>query len=132
MSFTQARASTRIAQGRYRNSVRTFLMKKASLFNTHFIAIPFNAPSKEAAMVVADFLLSPQAQYSKNIPENWGDFTVLTVEKLEDDDKKLFDTLDLGKASLPFEEWDRNGIPEIPSSYIEALEKGWEENVLKN
>ena len=132
MSFTQARASTRIEQGRYRNSVRTFLMKKASLFNTHFIAIPFNAPSKEAAIVVADFLLSPQAQYSKNIPENWGDFTVLTVDKLKEDDKKLFDTLDLGKASLPFEEWDSNGIPEIPSSYIEALEKGWEENVLKN
>jgi putative spermidine/putrescine transport system substrate-binding protein len=132
MSFTQARASTRIAEGRYRKTVRTFLMNKASLYNTHFVAIPFNAPSKEAAMVLANFLMSPEAQYSKNVPDNWGDFTVLTVDKLDDKDKSLFNSLDLGDAALPFEEWDNNGIPEIPSAYIEAIEKGWEEHVLKN
>lgn len=131
MSYTQTRASTRIAEGRYGKSVRSFVLKDGSLYNTHFVAIPFNAPNKAGALVAANFLMSPEAQYSKNIPANWGDFTVLSLDRLSSEDRGKFTSLDLGAATVSLADLDKYAVPEIPSEYFVALEKGWEEHVLK-
>lgn len=130
-SYTQLNAYNRILQGRYKNTVRSFVMKDGSINNRHFVAIPFNAPNKAGAMVVADFLMSPVAQASKNDPMNWGDFTVLSMEKLGDQLTGVFDTIDLGEATVPLEILDKYAVPEVAPEYVTALEKGWEENVLK-
>jgi putative spermidine/putrescine transport system substrate-binding protein len=130
MSYHQADAANRIIAGRYPASVRTFVMKDCSIYNTHFTAIAFNAPNKAGAMTVANFLLSPGAQYSKNNPVNWGDFTVLDMGRLPPEWKKKFSTLDLGKSTLPFETLSKYAVPEIPSDYVEKLEDGWKAEIL--
>jgi putative spermidine/putrescine transport system substrate-binding protein len=129
MSFTQTNAATRIANGRYPPSVTSFLMTDGALSNTHFVAIPFNAPNTAGSLVLANFLLSPEAQYSKNRLENWGDFTVLAMDRIPPDDRERFEALDLGAATVPLSEFDRYSIPEIPAAYWEALERGWEREV---
>lgn len=129
MSFTQTNAASRIANGRYPSTVRSFVMEDGSLFNTHFVAIAFNAPNPAGAMVLANFLLSPEAQLSKNRVENWGDFTVLDLNRLSTEDRTAFEALDLGAATVPIADLDRVGVPEIPSEYWEALEAGWDANV---
>ena len=132
MSYHQADASGRILTGQYPPSVRTFVMAEGSLFNTHFTAIPFNAKNKAGAFVLSNFLMSPGAQFSKNAPENWGDFTILDLAKLPTDFKKRFETIDLGPATLSLDILAANAVPEIPSEYVAALESGWEEHVLRN
>src|SRR5262249_55054555 len=62
MSFNPADASSAIAQGLLPDTVRTFVLEGGTIGNTHFVTIPFNAKSKAAAMVVANFLMSPEAQ----------------------------------------------------------------------
>lgn len=131
MSFTQTAAQSQINDGIYPDTVRSFVLRDGSLSNTHFTAIPFNSPNKAGAMVVSNFLISPEAQISKNDPDNWGDFTVLAINKLEKTDLDKFDSLDLGEATLPLEKLSKYAVPEIPSEYWEALEVGWDENVLK-
>ncbi len=126
MTYHQADAQNRILSGRYPATIKTFVMKEGSIYNTHFTAIPFNSVNKEGAMVVADFLLSPDAQLSKNDPLNWGDFTVLDLKKLSDENRKKFAELDLGKPTLPLEILEKYAVPEISSEYVEALEKEWE------
>ncbi len=130
MSYHQADAENRIIAGRYPVTVRTFVMKEGSVYNTHFTAIPYNSPNKAGAMVAANFLMSPEAQYSKNKPSNWGDFTVLDLNRLPADWKKKFLELDLGKATLPIDILSKYGVPEIPSGYVEELEDGWKNKVL--
>jgi putative spermidine/putrescine transport system substrate-binding protein len=132
MSYTQTNAQSRIEAGRYPDTVRSFVMAEGSLFNTHFTAIPFNAPNKPGALTTANFLLSPEAQYSKNQPANWGDFTVLETASLSPSWRERFENLDLGAATLPFEILEMRAVPEVAPAYVEALETGWEENVLKN
>jgi len=129
MSFTQTNAATRINQGRYPETVRSFVMTDGALFNTHFLAIPFNAPNPHAAVVLINFLLSPDAQYSKNRLENWGDFTILDVDRLPEDFQTAFASLELGDATAPLEDFSRYGVPEIPAEYWEALERGWDREV---
>lgn len=131
MSYHQAHAQNKIVNGMYKKSVRTFIMKDGSIFNTHYTAIPFNAPNKPGAMVTANFLMSVDAQYSKNTPEQWGDFTVIDLARLSDSNRAKFERLDLGAATLPVEVLNRHGVPEIPSAYLELLESGWEQNVLR-
>ena len=75
-----------------------------TLANTHFVAIPYNAAAKAGALVLADFLLSPEAQAHKQDPKVWGDPTVLAMDKLSAADKARFDALDLGIATLKPEE----------------------------
>lgn len=131
MSYHQANAQSKILQGRYKNSVRTFVMKEGSIFNTHFTAVPFNAPNRAGALVVANFLLSPEAQLHKNNPENWGDFTALDLSRIEQDMRSRFQALDLGEATLTLEELAEAAVPEIPSGYLELLERDWEKQVLQ-
>jgi len=131
MTYHQAHAQNAILTGQYKESVRTIVMRDGSIYNTHFTAIPFNAPNKPGALVTANFLLSFEAQYSKNDPANWGDFTVLDLNRLSREERELFKTLDLGQATLPVDVLAQHAVPEIRAEYLEALEKGWEEHVLR-
>jgi len=100
-AFNPAEASSAIAQGTLPDSVRSFVFTGGTLANTHFVAIPFNAGAKAGAMVVADFLLSPEAQARKQDPKVWGDPTVLALAKLTPEDRARFEALSLGVATLP-------------------------------
>jgi len=130
MSYHQAYASSKVLEGKYPSTVRTFVMKEGAIYNNHFTAIAYNAPNIAGAMVVTNFLLSPEAQLSKNNPENWGDFTVLDMTKLESSDRQAFDDLDLGKATLPLDVLNRHGVPEISAAYLTRLENDWSRFVL--
>jgi putative thiamine transport system substrate-binding protein len=101
MAFNPAEASSLINAGRLPRSVRTFILKAGTIGNTHFVAIPFNAAHKAGAMVVADFLMSPEAQAHKQDPRVWGDGTVLDLDALDSADRARFDGLPRGVATLP-------------------------------
>jgi putative thiamine transport system substrate-binding protein len=124
-SFNPAEASAAIAQGLLPETVRTVAFASGSIGNSHFLAIPNNASEPEAAMAVADFLLSPEAQARKQDPAVWGDFTVLAIDRLEPDDRKRFTSLPLGAATLPPEKLGR-AFPEPHPSWTLRLEQEWQ------
>ncbi len=101
LSFNPSDTSSAIANGTLPQSARTFVLRKGTIGNTHFVAIPFNSSVKEGAMVVADFLLSAEAQAHKQDPRIWGDGTVLSMNKLNSSDRLRFEKLPLGVATLP-------------------------------
>jgi putative spermidine/putrescine transport system substrate-binding protein len=94
------------------------------------LSVPFNSPEKSAALVAANFLLSPEAQASKLDPNNWGDFTVLSLDKLSKSDKKIFDNTKLGDATLSLEELNDQKVGELQSKYVPLMEKLWNKNIL--
>jgi len=132
MSYHPSHAQSKIMEGSYPGSVRTFVMEDGSIYNTHFTAIPFNSPNKAGAMVLADFLISVDAQLSKYHPDKWGDFPALDPGRLSLEERKKFQAVDLGPATLGSEILNRVAVPEIPAQYLEALERGWKEHVLDN
>ncbi|MCG8615548.1 MAG: ABC transporter substrate-binding protein [Desulfobacterales bacterium] len=130
MSYQPSHAQGKIIEGSYPDTARTFVLKDGAIFNTHFTAIPFNAPNKAGGMVLANLLISPDIQLSKYRPDNWGDFTALDIARLSEADQKRFRDVDLGPATLGSDVLGEVAVPEIPSSYLEALEQGWKEHVL--
>jgi len=124
MAFNPAEASAAIEAGRLPDSVRTFILEDGTIGNTHFVAIPFNAAHKAGAQVVADFLMSPEAQAHKQDPAVWGDFTVLDVAGLDAADRERFDRLPRGIATLPPE--DLTPVrPEPHPSWMTEIEAEW-------
>lgn len=117
-------ASAEIEKGNLRNTVRTYILTGGTIANTHFVAIPYNSSAKEAAQVVANFLLSPEAQARKLDPTVWGDPTVLGLEKLSLADREKFTQLKRGVATLSPGELGRP-LPEPHPSWMERLEAAW-------
>ncbi len=131
-SYHQGDASRKILDGLFPDTVRTFVFDEGTIANTHFVAIPYNAADKAAAMVVADFLLSPEAQLEKAKPEVWGDFPALSQQKLPPQWQQRFADLPRGPATLDDAELQSHQLPEPPSEILIHLEQGWEQQVLKN
>nr|WP_254702376.1 MULTISPECIES: ABC transporter substrate-binding protein [unclassified Roseivivax] len=100
ISFSPGEASTAIANNQLQPSVRTFVLEDGTLGNASFVAIPYNSGSKEGAMVVANALMSPEAQLRAQDPDILGYGTVLSMEKLPEADRAAFEALDLGVATL--------------------------------
>ena len=123
-AFNPAEASGAIEQDQLPDTVRSFTFPGGTLANTHFVAIPYNAAAKAGALVLADFLLSPEAQARKQDPKFWGDPTVLAMSKLDAEDRARFDAIDLGVATLKPGELGP-ALPEPHPSWMERIEKEW-------
>lgn len=130
LSFHPGEASSLIAAGQLPESARTFVFPEGTIGNTHFVAIPFNAQAPEAAMVAANFLMSPEAQAQKQNPEIWGDDTVLALDRLSLAQQALFAEIPRGPATLPP---DRLGpvLLEPHPTWMTALEEDWRRRYLR-
>lgn len=126
LSFSPSEASAAILSGELPDSIRTSTLDGGTIGNVSFVAIPFNAAHKAGAMVLANFLLSPEAQSRKQDPQVWGGATVLAVEMLSPAGRALFDALALGPATLPPQELGPV-LPEPHPSWMAALERAWAE-----
>jgi putative thiamine transport system substrate-binding protein len=124
MAFHPGAATAGIAAGNLPKSARTFIFEQGTIGNTHFVAVPFNAAHREGAMVVADFLLSPEAQAKKQDPRVWGDSTVLDLDKLSAEQRARFEALPLGLATLSPEELTPV-LPEPHPSWMTRIEAEW-------
>jgi len=124
ISFSPSEASAAIANFELPESVRTFVLDAGTIGNTSFVAIPYNARAKAGAMVVANFLLSPIAQARKQDPAHWGSGTVLDLDELDPVDRRRFDSIDPGVATLRPDELGRT-LSEPHPSWVVRLEKEW-------
>ena len=77
MSFDPSYAAAAINLGLLPDTARVFVPEGGTLGNISFVAIPYNAAHVEGAQVVADFLLSPEAQAHMQNIDNLGAFSVL-------------------------------------------------------
>ena len=125
ISVDPGAASAAIANFELPESVRTFVLEDGTIGNASFLAIPYNANAKAGAMVVANFLMSPEAQARKQDPQILGTPTVLDVAGLPPQDRALFDALELGVATLGPEALGEP-LAEPHPSWMERIEEDWE------
>lgn len=121
ITFNPNDAANEIAAKRLPASVSSWQFAKGTVGNTHFVAIPYNAPARAGAMVVANFLLSPAAQARKANIAHWGDPTVLDLAKLPAAERAAFNA-----APLPGQvQQTAPALPEPHASWVEPIEKEW-------
>ena len=120
-TFNPNEAANEIAASQLPASVISYQFSSGSIGNTHFLAIPFNARAKAGAQVLANFLLSPEAQARKADIAQWGDPTVLDVGKLPAAERARF-----AAKALPGQvEKVMPTLPEPHASWVQPLEREW-------
>lgn len=117
LTFNPAHAQQKVASGELPADSYSFGFSRGMIGNVHFVAIPANASASAGAKVVANFLLSPQAQIRKADPAVWGDPSVLDGGKLPTTAAKQL------RAFTPSDTPDV--LPEPHAAWVNALEQEW-------
>lgn len=121
LTFNPNEPANLVASGTLPASTIAWQHRGGTIGNTHFVAIPINSPAQAAAQVVANFLLSPEAQGQKADLKVWGDPTVLDLARLSPEEQKLFPPADApGAVTLP-----APAIPEPHGSWVPLIESAW-------
>ena len=123
LTFNPSEPANLVATGQLPATTIAWQHRKGTIGNTHFVAIPANARSRAGAQIVANFLLSPEAQARKADPSVWGDPTVLDLAKLTAEERALFSaTAAPGSVTFP-----APAIPEPHGSFVALIEAAWVE-----
>ena len=109
-------------------STRSVVPEPGTIGNTNFVGIPANASDKEGAQVVADILLSAEAQLEK-FTGGPGFFPV--VDPALTDLEEQFTAVEVPKSELGFAELTEGSLPELQAGWLTALEDGWRAEVLQ-
>jgi putative thiamine transport system substrate-binding protein len=130
ISFNPSEAAVAISNGLLPPTARTFVFSGGTIGNTSFVAIPFNSPNKEGALVVANFLLEPATQAQAQDIRNMGSFTVLDLAKLSAADRARFDALTPSPA-LPAPAELGKPLLEPHASWMTRITAEWERRYTK-
>ena len=125
ISFNPSEAAVAITNGLLPDSVRTFTFTRGTIGNTSFVAIPYNSPNKDAAMVVADFLLEPATQAHAQDIKQMGNQNVLDLARLAPADRARFDALTPSPA-LPTAADLARALLEPHASWMTRIVTEWE------
>jgi len=128
MSYSPYSVALSIEDGLYPQTARAFQFEKGTIGNTNYIAIAANSPNKAAAMVAINEIMSAKLQASqfsvlKALP-------VVEYSKLTDDEKAMFDKVDIGKGAIPQDELLSKRLPEMPAKLVPIIEEIWAEEVV--
>jgi putative spermidine/putrescine transport system substrate-binding protein len=119
-----------VDKGVFPKATRTMVVDIGTVSGTGAVGIPYNSSSKAAALVVANFLASPEAQYQKALPTGVADGLILSLGKLSEEWQDKFKRLPKHEATLPFDVLGTHQVP-YGSDYMLALEQDWRKHVLK-
>ena len=128
MSYTAFGVARNIENGTFTDTTRTFQFDKGTIGNTNYIAIAANSSNPAGAQVAINEMMDPEVQAEryktlKIIP-------VVQYEKLNDEQKKAFDSVDVGKGVLSQEELLSKRLPEMPAGLVPIIEEIWNEEVV--
>lgn len=132
MSYNENEVITKVRQGILPVTARPLLLDDGMLANAHYLGIPVNARNPAGAMVVADFLLSPEAQLEKLRPEVWADGSVLDVSRLPEPWRGRFAAQARDQHSLSPESLRLHARPEVAPEYHERLTEDWRRMIRAN
>ena len=123
-AFSPNEVVSSISRGELAPSTRSYVFESGTLSNVSFVAIPNNAPSKQGAMIVSNFLLSPEVQFKAATNAKLASESVLSFENFTPKQQAvLLENARAPGAVLPNELARK--IQEPHPSWTNELEREW-------
>ncbi len=129
MTYGPATLTDLVAEGTFPPTTRVLTLTEGTVGNASYLALPASSGSRAGAQVVADLALSPAQQLAKAGPQTWGQFTVLDLDLLPDDDRAAFEALPASPVVPPLAELAANAQSELAAEWVSALDEGWRTQV---
>lgn len=122
MGFEIGKTQGLVKQGVYPSTVKSYVFDTGTIGNSHYLAIPANAPQKAAALLVIDTLQSPEAQLEKFKADIWGDMPAFDPTKLSGEQGMQLKKQD---GNLSVETLAAHRLPEMKAQYIDWIKASW-------
>jgi putative spermidine/putrescine transport system substrate-binding protein len=129
--FGEGSIDDKIRQGLFPNTTRVYPWKNGSIKNSNYLGIHYNASNKAGAMVVINYMISPEAQLRKIDPSGMDANTVLDIDKLTDDWKVKFENREKRKYGATIEELATYAIQEPDPQYMIRLYGDFRKEVIE-
>jgi len=130
MTYGPATLTELVANGTYPAGTTVLTLKEGTVGNASFLGLASTSGSKAGAMVVANLSLSAEQQATKAKPEVWGQFTVLDLDQLTDEQRTLFDALPESPVVPRYDVLSKNANPELAAAWVSPIDEGWRQLVL--
>lgn len=131
MSYNDNEVDNKILQGLFPESARAYAWEPGTIQNSHYMGISVNSPNKAGAMVVSNFLISPEAQYKKQDPAVWGDGAVLAIDKLPEEWREKFRALSARRYAPPRAEMQERALMELAPEYMIRLAEDFRNEIIQ-
>jgi putative spermidine/putrescine transport system substrate-binding protein len=129
LTYGPGNVAASVEDGTFPESTRTAVFEDGNIGNHSFVAIPRNSPDIAAAIVLADLLLSPEAQLERF--EATGGFPVFQLDRAPDEIRAALEAGQDSPSVLSIDELTANPLPEPTAEYVSTIEDDWIANVLQ-
>lgn len=130
MTYGPATLTELVANGTYPAGTQVLPLAEGTVGNASFLGLASTSGSKAGAMVVANLALSVEQQLAKAEPDVWGQFTVLDLDQLSEDDRAQFEALPTSPVVPSYDVLSERANPELAAAWISPLDEGWRAHVL--
>jgi putative spermidine/putrescine transport system substrate-binding protein len=131
MGNNDGEVDNKVLQGLFPTTARSYVFDGGTIQNSHYMGILKHAENIAGAMVVCNFLISPEAQYEKMKTEVWGDGTVLDVETLPEEWQRKFSMLAARKYGPQRADIQPKALPELAPEYMIRLNDDFRKYVIE-
>lgn len=130
-SNNDAEVDNKVNLGFFPKTARAYVPEPGTIQNSHYLGIIQHAKQPEAAMLVINFMISPEAQLRKMDPDVWGDHTVLAMDKLPAAYQKKFADLPTRRYAPKRETIQGRAFMEPAPEYMTRLFKDFRTYVIE-
>ncbi|SET48032.1 ABC transporter substrate-binding protein [Hymenobacter actinosclerus] len=130
-SNNDAEVDNKVNQKVFPATARAYVPAPGTIRNSHYLGIVRGARHPEAAMLVINFLLSPEAQLKKMDPNVWGDHTVLDLAALTPAQRRQFRQLPSRRYAPRRENLTGLALQEPDPEYMTRLFKDFRTYVIE-
>ncbi len=131
LSNNDSEVDNKILQKIFAPTTKSYVFDSGTIQNSHYLGIPFRSNNIAGAMVVANFLISPEAQFQKLSPSVWGDGTVLDLKKLPKEWNEKFVQLPKRANSMDRSDIENNALQEPDPVYMIRLFEDFRKYVIE-
>ena len=120
-----------IKEGLFPKTTIAYVLKAGSIHNASYLAIPFNATNKEGALVVINYLISPEAQIEKSNINNSGGTPIFDITKITPELKAKYEALEKPKYGMTEQQALAKAIVEPHSMYMIKVAEDFRKKVIE-
>ncbi|MDK9711315.1 ABC transporter substrate-binding protein [Acidaminobacter sp.] len=127
IGFELGKTAGQVAAGAYPETAEAYVFDTGTIGNAHYLAVPFNAPQKAAALLTINALQSPELQLEKFKPAVWGDMPAFDAAALSEEEQAALKAIEAEVFPMPLEALAERRLPELKAVYIDWIEMLWSE-----
>ncbi|MDA9555707.1 ABC transporter substrate-binding protein [Pelobium sp.] len=130
-SFGLTAVDKGVKEGLFPKTTKSFVLKAGSIHNSNYLGIPYNSPNKEGALVVINYLISPEAQIEKSNLNNMGGTPAFDSKLLPTNLKAQYEALPKAKFGMSEEDILKQAIQEPHSLYMIKMAEDFRKKVIE-